>query len=105
MTPLGGYFIALVIFGAVVLSAAQEPISPSVQSQNNGAEPAVVDDLRAPAPALLGGASSSLAFSSELERSNYLRGGISVGATYDDNAASSATTRIGDLSYSILPNI
>jgi hypothetical protein len=105
MSQLGGYFIALMIFGVGVLAAAQEPASPAAQSQNNGAEPAVVDELRAPAPALLGGDSSSLAFSSELERSNYLRGGISIGATYDDNAASSPTTRISDFSYSILPNI
>lgn len=53
---------------------------------------------------MLGGDSGSLAFSSELERSNYLRGGITVGAVYDDNAAST-TTKIGDFGYSILPNI
>ena len=49
---------------------------------------------------------SSLAFSSELERSNYIRGGITVGATYDDNARNVLpTAQIGDFSYSILPNI
>src|SRR5271169_959530 len=36
-------------------------------------------------PALLGGAVMSSAFISELERSNYLRGGVNVGAVYDDN--------------------
>jgi len=36
-------------------------------------------------PALLGGRGSSTAFLSELERSNYLRGGVNVSATYDDN--------------------
>lgn len=36
-------------------------------------------------PSLLGGRGMSLAFPSELERSNYLRGGVSVGAAYDDN--------------------
>src|SRR5262249_41360816 len=72
-------------------------------------EPAApVEDLRAPAPALLVGDADSLSFSSELERSNYLRGGITVGATYDDNASNTGnavTPKIGDFSYSILPNI
>jgi hypothetical protein len=36
-------------------------------------------------PALLGGPGTSAAFLSELERSNFLRGGINVSATYDDN--------------------
>ena len=37
-------------------------------------------------PALLGGKGTSTAFLTEMERSNYLRGGINVGAAYDDNA-------------------
>ena len=102
---MGRHFVALMVVAAAVFSAAQDqPNSSPAQTQNNGAEPAI-DDQRAPAPALLVGDASSLSFSTELERSNYLRGGISVGATYDDNAASSATNRIGDFSYSILPNI
>ena len=36
-------------------------------------------------PTLLGGVGTSTAFLSEMERSNYLRGGVNVGATYDDN--------------------
>lgn len=36
-------------------------------------------------PALLGGKGTSTAFLSEMERSNYLVGGINVGAAYDDN--------------------
>ncbi|MFZ0477723.1 MAG: hypothetical protein WAL71_01140 [Terriglobales bacterium] len=36
-------------------------------------------------PSLLGGRGISLAFPAELERSNYLRAGVNVGATYDDN--------------------
>ncbi len=64
-----------------------------------------MEDQRAPAPALLSGDTNSLSFSSELERSNYLRYGIGVGATYDDNANNVATGRIGDFSYSILPSI
>src|SRR5277367_1647269 len=37
-------------------------------------------------PALLGGTGISSAFVSELERSNFLRGGLNVGAVYDSNA-------------------
>ena len=95
---------ALLVLAAATFAAAQNPTPPSTQSPDNGAVPAM-EDQRAPAPALLGGEANSLSFSSELERSNYLRGGISVGATYDDNAANSATARLGDFSYSILPNI
>ena len=36
-------------------------------------------------PALLGGQGTSTAFLFELKRSNYLRGGVNVSATYDDN--------------------
>jgi hypothetical protein len=36
-------------------------------------------------PSLLGGPGTSTAFVREMERSNYLRGGINVGAAYDDN--------------------
>jgi hypothetical protein len=101
MPPIIRQLFALIILTAAALSAAQD--QPQA-GQSDGAV-APTEDLRAPAPALLGGDSGSLAFSSELERSNYIRGGITVGATYDDNAGNSDTTRIGDFSYSILPNI
>src|SRR5438552_54815 len=39
-------------------------------------------------PALLGGPRLSLELGSEAERSNYLRAGVNVGATYDANAHS-----------------
>lgn len=100
---MGRHLVAFMIFAATVFSAAQD--QPSANAQTAEAAPAASDDQRAPAPALLGGDSGSLSFSTELERSNYLRGGISVGATYDDNATSSAVEPVGDLSYSILPNI
>ena len=89
---------------AVGLAAAQDQPS-SNQAQDTAPAAAMVDDQRAPAPALLTGESSSLSFAPELERSNYLRAGIGVGATYDDNAANTATAKVGDFSYSILPNI
>ena len=96
------------VAGLQVLSAGQNPpaqIPPAQSSGDDGAS-----DRTAPAaalsaiagmqteggtgdassdlpqmPALLGGPGTSAAFLSELERSNFLRGGINVSATYDDN--------------------
>jgi hypothetical protein len=56
-------------------------------------------------PALLGGIGISPAFLSEMERSNYLRGGVNVGATYDDNPLLAPSGAVGNASLSIFPNI
>ena len=69
-----------------------------------GAEEAVSDD-RAPVPALINGEVTSLAFSSELARTNYLSGGVTVGATYDDNVLSNTVNPQGGYTASVLPYI
>jgi hypothetical protein len=56
-------------------------------------------------PALLGGTGISSAFTSELERSNYLRGGVNVGAAYDDNPLLTTSGAASNTSVSIFPNI
>lgn len=56
-------------------------------------------------PALLGGAGISTVFLSELEKSNYLHGGVNVGATYDDNALLVSTGQRSNTSETIFPNI
>jgi hypothetical protein len=56
-------------------------------------------------PALLGGKGTSTAFLSELERSNYLRGGVNVGAAYDDNPLLLSSGGTSNTSFSIFPNI
>jgi hypothetical protein len=56
-------------------------------------------------PSLLGGRGSSLAFPSEMERSNYLRGGVNVGAAYDDNALLGSGGQMGNTTFSVFPNI
>jgi len=56
-------------------------------------------------PALLGGAGISSAFLSELERSNYLRGGVNVGAVYDDNPLLLSSGVESNTSETIFPNI
>jgi hypothetical protein len=54
-------------------------------------------------PGLLGGIGITPAFLTELERSNYLRGGVNVGAAYDDNPLLLSTG--SDTSESIFPNL
>jgi hypothetical protein len=56
-------------------------------------------------PALLGGIGVSPTFVSELERSNYLRGGVNVGAAYDDNPLLLSNSGPGNASVSIFPNL
>jgi hypothetical protein len=56
-------------------------------------------------PALLGGKGISTAFVTDLERSNYLRGGINVGGAYDDNPLLDSAGSEGNASVSIFPNI
>jgi hypothetical protein len=56
-------------------------------------------------PALLGGAGISSAFLSELERSNYLRAGVNVGAVYDDNPVLLSGGAQSNTGVSIFPNI
>ena len=56
-------------------------------------------------PAMLGGRGTSLAFTSEMERSNYLRGGVNVGAGYDDNALLAPSGEVGNTTFSVFPSI
>src|ERR1019366_6185268 len=48
---------------------------------------------------------TSTAFLSELERSNYLRGGLNVGGSYDDNPLLASSGVVGNTSVSIFPNL
>jgi len=56
-------------------------------------------------PVLLGGAGMSSSFIPELERSNYLRAGVNVGATYDDNPLLLSSGVHSNTSETIFPNI
>jgi len=56
-------------------------------------------------PALLGGRGTSAAFLSELKKSNYLRGGLNVSTTYDDNPLLAPSGAVGEGSISIFPNV
>jgi len=48
---------------------------------------------------------STLAFSSELNRTNYVSGGVSLGSTFDDNALNTRADRMSNFGYSFLPFI
>ena len=117
------------VAGLQILSAGQTAPSqnPSVQSSGDGAARAApatalsaiagmqieggAEDTSSDLPqipALLGGKGTSSAFLSELSRSNYLRAGVNVGGTYDDNPLLTATGQAGQVSNtseSIFPNI
>jgi hypothetical protein len=51
------------------------------------------------------GQSGSLAFASEVPRTNYLIGGLQFGGAYDSNVAASGTEAASDVSYYVSPNI
>jgi hypothetical protein len=57
-------------------------------------------------PATVGGGEGyALAFASETAHTNYLRGGLVFGVTYDDNAFSIGPRAVSDVSYAIAPSI
>jgi len=55
-------------------------------------------------PAIVGGYGMSLATQTEMERSNYIRGGVTLQATYDDNAFLTDPA-FSNYTYSIFPQI
>jgi len=57
------------------------------------------------APPILTGAASPLAFTSESERSNYLRGGATASFAYNTNVINTAGSPVGDELYTISPFI
>jgi hypothetical protein len=116
------------VAGLQIISVAQSsPSDPSTQnpaSDDAGARTAPVAPLSGIAgmetegdteedtgsdlpqiPALLGGKGSSTAPLSELKRSNYLRGGLNVGATYNDNPLLGSSGVTSNTGVSIFPNI
>lgn len=56
-------------------------------------------------PAPVFGQTSSLQFSSELERTNYLSGGLIFSSAYDDNLIPYGSNRLVDVSYTVAPTI
>jgi hypothetical protein len=69
-------------------------ISPEIAYTEILVPPMPVSGLRMP-----------LTFSSETPRSNFVMGSLQVGSAYDDNALTTPSHHIGDVSYMILPSI
>jgi hypothetical protein len=111
--------LGLVLVGLQVLSAAQNPPAQTGDTERSAPAPALTglagidaptaegdaSDALPQIPSLLGGRGTSLAFPSEQGRSNYLRGGVNVGAAYDDNALLAPSDGVGNAAYSVFPNI
>jgi hypothetical protein len=124
---LGCMVAALQVVSAGQNPPSQDPPSQNPPAQSSGDDSAVGRTTPAPAlsaiagmqgdgtedtsgslpqiPALLGGTGISSNFISELERSNYLRGGVNVGAVYDSNPLLLSSGVESNTSESIFPNI
>ena len=76
-------------------------ISALAQEVAEGGPPPAATDTTMPLP-LQGG---SLAFTPDLERTNYLNGGLGMGATFDDNALNTSANRVSDAGYFVRPYI
>jgi hypothetical protein len=80
------------------------PALSGILGVSNEEDPADTNSTLPQIPAAFGGAGLSLALTSE-QTSNTLRGGVNVGAAYDDNALLSPTNGEGNTSFSVYPNI
>lgn len=130
MKPSKATILALALFGLQVAAAGQNPPPQSGKDASTGTSTGSDDARSTPAPALtgivgidapmaeddtsgslpaipavLGGPTLSVALRSESERSNYLRGGVNVGATYDDNALLRPHDTVANTGVSVFPNI
>ena len=121
-----GLILGLILAGSAVFAAGQgqpaqnpptqspvdnsvtAPPAPAISAlagmQIGGAED--TNDILPQIPALLGGVGVSPAFLSAAERSNYLRGGVNLGGTYDDNPLLAPSgQQVSNTSETIFPNI
>ncbi len=114
--------LVLVLAGSRML-AAQNPPAQSTESRPTPAPAMSVSALSAligggasvteedtsgslpQIPSMLGGQGTSLALLAEQERSNYLRGGINIGTSFDDNASLASSGAVSNTIYSVFPNI
>jgi hypothetical protein len=114
--------LVLVLIGLPMLAAGQDPPPRNPDDESNATRSIPAAALSGIAgvstqsddessedlphiPARLGGQGSSLAFRSEMERSNYLRGGVNLGAGYDDNAFLGPGGQVGNTTFSVFPNM
>jgi hypothetical protein len=95
----GFIFLLVVLAAALTWAQADSPAQPAA-SGNSDSE----DRMITPTPVSVG--SYSLEFVQETPRTNYLRGGISFGAAYDDNVLGGVSGHpVSDIAYSVWPTI
>jgi hypothetical protein len=82
---------------------ATENVYTGIQPSTPPTEVPQTETAPVPVPLPLNLDASSLKFSSEVEHRNYLRGGVSVGAAYDDNVLAQPVNPVGSATYSVLP--
>jgi len=84
-----------------VPSEAPAPTTTQQSDANDTAQPTASAPMVT--PPVVSGAGSSLAFTSEMERSNYLRGGVTATVAYQDHVSSLIGDTGSDWSYTIGP--
>jgi hypothetical protein len=100
---LSRIFLIFLLSTIAARSWAQGDSTPQPPADNSAATP--VMDQPMVTPSVVTGAGSPVAFTSEMERSNYLRGGATATAAYQDNVFSSTGNVGSDVSYTLGPFI
>jgi hypothetical protein len=91
---------------ALLAQAPAPALSQPAQSQSQAADSGGDEsDLRVPVPSIVSIDEGSMVFLSHMERSNYLRGGISLGSFYDDNVFNQSTDQVGGYSLTAQPHV
>lgn len=88
-----------------VQSAQEQPGQEQSEPQSNPSDAVPAASDIAPVPLPVSNGANALTFSSEQARTNYLRGGLTLGSSYDDNALNSGSNRVDNFTYSVLPHI
>jgi hypothetical protein len=96
--------IRKLILGMLLLGGVTRGWAQAAQPAGGDVPSEAVADQPMMTPPTVNSGGASVAFTSELERSNFLRGQISVQGAYDDNIFTSVPAE-GDTSYTISPTI
>jgi hypothetical protein len=78
---------------------------PANQVMTQPAESDFDKDIPVPVPSIVSIDGAPLLLNSELEPSNYFRGGISVGSSYDDNVFSTSRDQVGGYALTAQPHV
>jgi len=104
--------ILLVMAAWPGLLLAQHPAEPALSqpaaqwlSQPTGDQGDSENNVRVPVPSIVSIDGTPLVFSSDLDRANYLRGGIALGSSYDDNVFNVSGNRVGGFAFTAQPHV